>query len=138
MLFTPHLLLALADAPQSPTQGTLRFGMCMVPAQPHVCACNPASSALELLYHLNLVSDELPELTHTCERFFLACWPRFTDVFAAEWQELPHLGTHRIDESLGGRLLTIDARKGGCKAESRWFRTDHTCTSSAWSITAVG
>src|SRR5260221_8347422 len=122
----PHLLLTLADAPQSPAQGALRLGM--LPAQPHVCACNSASSALEMLYHPNLVSDELPELTHTRERFFLACWPRFTDVFAAEWQELPQLGTHRIDESQGSEFTAIDSRKCGRKAEVSWLLT-HTSAS---------
>ncbi len=60
--------------------------------------------------NVKIYSNELPELTHPRERFFLACWPRFTDVFAAN----------------------------GCEAELRWFLTDHTCTSSACSTTAAG
>src|SRR6266566_5749026 len=110
----PHLLLALADVPQSPSQGALRLDVCMLPAQPHVCACNPASSVLELPDHSELFVDAVLERT---ERNWLVTARWLLTLLIAEGQQVPGRGTRLIDEPLVGMPLAVHAHKRRCEVQ---------------------
>ncbi len=134
------LSLAQAQMAKFPSQRAFRLRVAVLPAQPQECSCDTLPLPPELPDHLKIVRDTPLKITNGNELFFpcFTDWLWFATRLVAQRYQLPHLGTHRIDEPLGGECSAISARECRRKAESRWLRTDHTRTSSACSTAAAG